>query len=328
MKNLTWLLKREFWEHRGGFFWAPLWTGVAVLALTLLGLIAGEVSLSVRMAQGHVQIDGAGGSLATLFAKSSPEQIGQAAKMLGASLLGFNMLFGIVMGFVLFVYLLGALYDDRRDRSVLFWKSLPVSDAGTVVSKALMAAVLVPLLVFGLMLATWLLLQVLFSVFVLIHGGSPWTLIWGQHDLLPLLSLSIGMLPAHMVWSLLAVGWLLLCSAAVRSKPFLWAMLIPLLVGIGNGWIGIMGIPNLPDWLLWRDAIQRMLLGTFGLSTAGSPTSTITSDALRNGHAPGWEATGTGLAAIYASPALWIGAAVGIAMIAGAVWFRRRNSEV
>ena len=39
MNNMTWLLKREFWEHRGGFFWVPLWTGVAVLTLTLLSLI-------------------------------------------------------------------------------------------------------------------------------------------------------------------------------------------------------------------------------------------------------------------------------------------------
>ncbi len=322
MNTMHWLLKREFWEHRGGFFWAPLWTGAAVLALTLLGLFAGEV----RMLQAG---DGASNSALSMlfFSEQTPGQIEHAAKLLNGSLLGVNALFGLVMGVVLFFYLLGALYDDRRDRSVLFWKSLPVSDAGTVISKALMATVLIPFLVFGLMLVTWLLLQILFSVFVLIHGGSPWTLIWGQHSLLPMLAVMLADLPAHMLWSLLAVGWLLLCSAAVRSKPFLWAVLIPVLAGIANGWIGLMGVPNLPAWFVWREGIARMLLGMLGLYGTWGQTRSVGDGALRSGSIFGWEAAGRGLGALYASPELWIGALVGIAMIAGAVWFRRRSSE-
>ncbi len=321
MNNLTWLLKREFWEHRGGFFWVPFWTGVAVLTLTLLGLLAGEVRM--------LQVDGGGSSsaISMLFSEQTPKQIEQAAQFLNGSLLGVNALFGLVMGVVLFFYLLGALYDDRRDRSVLFWKSLPVSDAGTVISKALMATVLIPILVFGLMLATWLLLQVLLSVFVLIHGGSPWALIWGQHSFLPMLAVMLADLPAHMLWSLLTVGWLLLCSAAVRSKPFLWAVLIPVLVGIANGWIGLMGVPNLPAWFVWREGIARMLLGMLGLYGAWGQTQSVGDEALRSGNIFGWDAAGRGLAALYVSPGLWIGAAIGIAMIAGAVWFRHRNSE-
>ena len=321
MNNLTWLLKREFWEHRGGFFWVPFWTGVAVLTLTLLGLLAGEVRM--------LQVNGGGSSsaISMLFSEQTPKQIEQAAQFLNGSLLGVNALFGLVMGVVLFFYLLGALYDDRRDRSVLFWKSLPVSDAGTVISKALMATVLIPIVVFGLMLATWLLLQVLLSVFVLIHGGSPWALIWGQHSFLPMLAVMLANLPAHMLWSLLTVGWLLLCSAAVRSKPFLWAVLIPVLVGIANGWIGLMGVPNLPAWFVWREGIARMLLGMLGLYGAWGQTQSVGDEALRSGNIFGWDAAGRGLAALYVSPGLWIGAAIGIAMIAGAVWFRRRNSE-
>ena len=321
MNNMIWLLKREFWEHRGGFFWVPFWTGVAVLTLTLLGLLAGEVRM--------LQVNGGGSSsaISMLFSEQTPKQIEQAAQFLNGSLLGVNALFGLVMGVVLFFYLLGALYDDRRDRSVLFWKSLPVSDAGTVISKALMATVLIPVLVFGLMLATWLLLQVLLSVFVLIHGGSPWALIWGQHSFLPMLAVMLADLPAHMLWSLLTVGWLLLCSAAVRSKPFLWAVLIPVLVGIANGWIGLMGVPNLPAWFVWREGIARMLLGMLGLYGAWGQTQSVGDEALRSGNIFGWDAAGRGLAALYVSPGLWIGALVGIAMIAGAVWFRRRNNE-
>ena len=51
-----------------------------------------------------------------------------------------------MLGFVVFFYCLGSLYDERKDRSVLFWKSLPVSDRDTVLSKALSALVVAPTL--------------------------------------------------------------------------------------------------------------------------------------------------------------------------------------
>ena len=325
MNNMTWLLKREFWEHRGGFFWVPLWTGVAVLALTLLSLIAGEVGLIVHGAHNPIEVNGVATNLREMLAHIGPQQVEQSAKMLAVSLYWLNFLFTLVIGIVLFFYLLGALYDDRRDRSALFWKSLPVSDAATVISKALMAVVLIPLLVFAIFLGTWLLLMMMMSTVVLLHGGSPWQLIWGQSNLLPLLTLQIAALPAHMLLSLLTAGWLLLCSAWVRSKPFLWAVLIPLLVGIANGWIGLMGVPNVPAYLLWGEGIKRLLLGTI----VGPPSEIVAQAAFGENHrgAVNWSITWHGVADLYATPGMWIGAAIGIAMIAGAVWFRRRNSE-
>ncbi len=326
MNNLTWLLKREFWEHRGGFFWVPLWTGVAVLALTLLSLIAGEVGLIVHGAHNPIEVNGVATNLREMLAHIGPQQVEQSAKMLAVSLYWLNFLFTLVIGIVLFFYLLGALYDDRRDRSALFWKSLPVSDAATVISKALMAVVLIPLLVFAIFLGTWLLLMMMMSTVVLLHGGSPWQLIWGQSNLLPLLTLQIAALPAHMLLSLLTAGWLLLCSAWVRSKPFLWAVLIPLLVGIANGWIGLMGVPNVPAYLLWGEGIKRLLLGTI----VGPANEIVAQAAFGKFHRDvvNWSITWHGVADLYATPGMWIGAVVGIAMIAGAVWFRRRNSEV
>ena len=325
MNNLTWLLKREFWEHRGGFFWAPVWTGIAMLTLTLLILIAGEVGLIMHGARGSINVDGVATNLREMLTHVGPQQVEQVAKAQAGSLVGLDSLFTLVIGIVLFFYLLGALYDDRRDRSVLFWKSLPVSDAGTVISKAVMAVVVIPLLVFVIFLGTWLLLLMMMSAVVLLHGGSPWQLIWGQSNLLPLLTLQIAALPAHMLLSLLTAGWLLLCSAAVRSKPFLWAVLIPVLVGIANGWIGLMGVPNVPAYLLWGEGIKRLLLGTI----VGPPNEIVAQAAFGGNHrgVVNWSITWHGVADLYATPGMWIGAAIGIAMIAAAVWFRRRNSE-
>ena len=325
MNNLTWLLKREFWEHRGGFLWAPVWTGIAQLTLTLLSVIAAEVGLIVHGSRDHIEVNGVTTNLREMLAHIGPQQVEQTAKALAVSLYWLDALFTLVIGIVLFFYLLGALYDDRHDRSALFWKSLPVSDAATVISKALMAVVLIPLLVFAIFLCTWLLLLLMMSALVLLHGGSPWQLIWGQSNLLPLLTLQIAALPAHMLLSLLTAGWLLLCSAAVRSKPFLWAVLIPILAGIANGWIGLMGVPTVSSHLLWAEGIKRLLLGTIV-----GPANTIVAEAAFGRYhrvVVDWSTTWHGVVDLYATPGLWIGAVVGIALIAGAVWFRRRSSE-
>src|SRR5690606_26540433 len=85
----------------------------------------------------------------------------------------------LVLAFVVFFYCLGALYDERKDRSVLFWKSLPVSDAQTVLSKVASAVVVAPVLAVVASLLTMLGFMLMLSVVVLVHGGNPWTLLWG-----------------------------------------------------------------------------------------------------------------------------------------------------
>ena len=160
MKTYLWLIKREFWEHRGGFVWTPIWTGVAMLALLLLGLVAAEVSMynhfgptlkmgntsTVVIKHGQVVISTENMKIPT----PGPQQLAIMHKIIPAGLLGINGLISAVIAFVLFFYLLGALYDDRRDRSILFWRSLPISDASTVLSKVLTAGLAVPLLVMAM----------------------------------------------------------------------------------------------------------------------------------------------------------------------------------
>src|SRR3546814_1893023 len=85
----------------------------------------------------------------------------------------------IVLAFVVFFYCLGALYDERKDRSVLFWKSLPVSDAQTVLSKVGSAVVVAPVLAVIASLVTMIGFMVMLSIVVLFHGGNTWTLLWG-----------------------------------------------------------------------------------------------------------------------------------------------------
>lgn len=128
--TFQWLLKREFWENRGGFVWAPVITGIiAAFFAAMGGLIATVVRSKHEM---HVD------DLAE--ASRMAGQVGDGALLVG---IGLAM---AVLTFVVFFYALGSLYDDRRDRSILFWKSLPVSDTQMVLSKLAWALLLAPLL--------------------------------------------------------------------------------------------------------------------------------------------------------------------------------------
>src|SRR3546814_1690988 len=119
----------------------------------------------------------------------------------------------IVLAFVVFVYCRGALYDERKDRSVLFWKSLPVSDAQTVLSKVASAVVVAPVLAVIASLVTMIGFMVMLSIVVLFHGGNPWTLLWGPASPLTIAAGTLAWIPVYALWALPTVGWLLLWPA-------------------------------------------------------------------------------------------------------------------
>ncbi|PJA42965.1 MAG: hypothetical protein CO182_00975, partial [Lysobacterales bacterium CG_4_9_14_3_um_filter_62_6] len=134
MNAFVTLLKREFWEHRGGFLWAPLVVISVFVMITLMGLTIGEAHIGGR----NMQISGM--PIAQMLESASIEKQAEITQGIQIGLASMAMLVQIVLGFVLFFYLLGALFDDRKDRSILFWKSMPVSDLQTVASKVASAA--------------------------------------------------------------------------------------------------------------------------------------------------------------------------------------------
>src|SRR3546814_5682810 len=82
-----------------------------------------------------------------------------------------------VLGFVVFFYCLGALYDDRRDRSILFWKSLPISDTSTVLSKVVSATVLAPIIAVITGIIVGMLQLLILAVTLSFHGVNVWQLL-------------------------------------------------------------------------------------------------------------------------------------------------------
>jgi ABC-2 type transport system permease protein len=137
---------------------------------------------------------------------------------------------GLILGtgFIVGIfYSLDALYGERRDRSILFWKSLPVSDLTTVLSKATVGVVILPLLSFVITVATQLIMLLLSTAVVRASGLDVATL-WAKVALLQTsLMLLYHLVTVHILWYAPIYGWLLLVSAWARRAPFLWAVLPP-----------------------------------------------------------------------------------------------------
>jgi ABC-2 type transport system permease protein len=318
MNNMKWLLRREFWENKGGLFWAPIFTGGIYLGLMIMALLVGQMSVN----RAHIKINNL--NLNELVGKITPEIREHIYAGTELSLYMIAGLFAVVLFWVLLFYCLGSLYDDRRDRSVLFWKSLPVSDRATVGSKALTALVLAPTLSTLAAIATGFGFLALLSVYVGLHGVNPFPLLWAKVAPAKVGLHLLATLPVQALWALPTVGWLMLCSSWAKSKPFLWAVAVPVASGIMVSWFDLMQSLSVPDSWYWKNVVARLLLsivpGTWLDSSNISDDFQGPQDVLRLFD------LGTTYATL-AMPSLWIGAVAGIAMMVGAVYFRRKRDE-
>jgi ABC-2 type transport system permease protein len=314
------LLRREFWENKGGFFWAPIITGIIASVFATIGMVVATIFIQKAKSNGdfhdHFKIDNMEGF--------------KAIGAFGDGILANGMILSmLVMIFVVFFYTLGSLYDERRDRSVLFWKSLPVSDIEVVLSKAAWALVLAPLmgLVVGVFigLAMWLIA----AAGMALNGIPGMSAFFTESHAFRIVGQFFSVLPVYIMWSVPTVGWLMLCSAWSRRFPFLWAVMIPLLgcamlsmTGLivntitgaefphGDIWyvVVLRGLGSLIPLLWYVNAVdgETVLKGTEGVSPQLDLSST-------------WAAFGT--------LDMWLGVAIGAAMIFLAIRLRRWRDE-
>lgn len=142
MKTMKWLLRREFWEHKGALAWAPLI--VSALMTVLVGTMAAYGGSQGKLTNNITIIKQDGVVTKTIFHAIPAEQQQMMANTVADMYLAAAFPLMLMMAVIAFFYCLSAMHDERRDRSILFWKSLPVSDAQTVLSKVLTAAVVIP----------------------------------------------------------------------------------------------------------------------------------------------------------------------------------------
>ena len=144
-----------------------------------------------------------------------------------------TMLLMLIAFIVGVFYCLDALYGERRDRSILFWKSLPVSDLTAVLSKASIPLLILPLIVFAVTLALHLTMRLLTLAILVVTGVGAAT-VW---DRLPLFQMELVLLYSLIVvalWHAPVYCWLLLVSGWARRATFLWAVLPPLALAVAE----------------------------------------------------------------------------------------------
>jgi ABC-2 type transport system permease protein len=323
MKTFYWLVKREFWEHRGGFFRAPIITACIMLVINLMILIAAEV-----MANHHGEgINFNGNNFDQMLSDAMNGHLEQVGTGLDIVMYSSTLLIGTVLGFVVFFYCLGALYDDRRDRSILFWKSLPVSNTSTVLSKVFSATVIAPAVCFVVGIICGIAMLFMYAIALSLHGINVWGLLKLAHPFSVALNM-LGSIPLYLLWSLPAVGWLMMCSAWSRSKPFLWAVLLPIGAVLILGWFSAMGFKIFSGQTLLY--LPFRILGSVfpgGWLIPGGNKVLITARIHDNPADPLNILNIQHAIFALTSPDIWIGAAVGAAMISAAIWLRRWRDD-
>ena len=277
-RRVYWSVKREVWESRSIYI-APL----AVAAVILLGFFVSAIRLpaKVREASGMTPLQ-----LGDMFAQ--PYDIAALALM-------------AVTLVVAAFYCLDALHGERRDRSILFWKSLPVSDLMTVLSKATIPLLLLPLITFLITVALHVSMLLLSAAILLVSGQSLAIL---SHLRLGIrwIALLYHLLIGHGLYYAPFYGWFLLVSAWARRGTFLWAVLPPLAIGV-------------LEKILFNTSHFGELIGDrFGIGGSNSKASGMFA----------MIADSSGLS----SPGLWIGLLLTAIFLFAAVQLRRRQGPV
>ncbi len=282
-QTLYWSIRRELWENPS-IYVAPLIAAIVFL----FGFFISTLSLRHRM-HGVWPLDPAYGH--DVFASRY--------ELAGALIMGTALIVGIF-------YSLDALYGERRDRTIFFWKSLPVSDLITVLSKLAIPLVILPLLSFAITVATQFVMLLMSSV-ILAGSGVNIGGLWRDASFL---NVSVGLLyhllTVHGLWYAPIYGWLLLVSAWAPRAPFLFAFLPPFV---------IYGVEKLAfNTSYFLAMIQNRLIG---------PTNAITPNAAP----PDFMATLIPHH-FFDSPGLWTGLLVAAVFLFGAVRLRRNQGPI
>ena len=265
---MVWSVRRELWENRS-IYVAPL-------------IVAAVIAFASLLAVRH---------------NLQPDKLAAHDELVAGVLMGTTLIVAIF-------YCLDALYGERRDRSILFWKSMPVTDWTAVLSKMAVPMVVLPVVTFVLTIVTQLIMLLAASAYLSMKGQSAAAL-WN----LPWLQMSSGMLyhlvTVHSLYYAPIFGWLLLVSAWAKRVPFLWAFLPLATIGF----------------------IEKIVFNTthFAAMLGSRISGGMETGPAKGGMMMLWPAHPL---EFLTRPGLWIGLAIAATCVAGAVRLRRYRDPI
>lgn len=280
-----WSVRRELWEN-GWIYFAPL----AAAGALLFGFLFTLIRFPAKMR-----------TLSMLDAAHYREAIVAHYDIVA----GLLMVIAILMDVF---YCIDALYGERRDRSILFWKSLPVSDFTTVMAKASIPFVVVPLLTTAIAVGTQFIMLLLSSA-VLLGSGMSVAPYWASLEVPRMWWLLFyHIVTAHTLWPAPIYCWFLLVSGSARRAPFLWAVVPPFVIG----------------------GLERIVFGTwhFGRLLGARFIGDTSTAARASDMFPTNPMTHITPGTFLSTPGLWIGLVIAAAFLAAAVRLRRDRDPV
>jgi ABC-2 type transport system permease protein len=273
-----WSVRSELWANRSLFI-APL----AVAGIALLGFLVATIGRSL----------------------STPDLTLRRSILEEPYHFSTALVMGAAFIAALF-YCLEALHAERLDRSILFWKSLPVSDLTTVLSKMSIPFFVVPALAYVITLGLHWIMLVLSSAILLRSGLSAGAL-WGQVEMFDM-QLLYHLFTVHVLWYAPIYAWMILVSGWARRAVFLWVGLPPLAIFALEKFA--FNTMHFASWLQYRFSGPQMF--EFPDAHSNAMHSMVHMD----------------LANFLSAPGLWTGFVMAAIFLAAAVRLRRYQGPV
>ncbi|MGY6630225.1 MAG: hypothetical protein ACXIUL_04370 [Wenzhouxiangella sp.] len=311
LRTLLSLMRRELWESPVSMKWLPLGIGLLTILMTLLTLaMAARVDNHLASTQDVLR----------WLAETDHEQL---KLIVTGFLFSTSTIFFQFMLLLIIFYLAGSLFDDRKDRSILFWKSLPVSDGMVVASKLATACLLIPLIFLVAIILTHLVLLLIASGLALSAGVNPITTIWLPASLPYLWSVMAAGLLVQALWLLPIYAWLLFCSSWAPRLPILIAIGIPAVIAIVQHSWSLLSAFSLPSINLGLIMLRRLGSSMLPMSANlqlenGLENIQFDEDLFMRFSSLNHYLLGLDL---------WIGVVLALPLLFAAVWFRRRATD-
>jgi len=307
MRKFMTQVKREFWECRTSFIKTPMIAAGVLMGLLLLGIVPWHQKVAGFIKHQQSENPAAATLGSEVFSGLNNHQtITTDPGYLTYGLAAVYSIFAAILLLVLAFYFVDALYSDRRDQSILFWKSMPVSERSAILSKLATGLIGAPAL-YGI---AALVTGTFFLFTFMIYAGAIWNIPVPSAGamVLTLFKCSLGLLLGWCfmaLWYLPLFCWLLLCSAFVRKTPFLMALGAPLALIVLEKWV-------LGSHHTFVILVKQIAAGIYNLELLLNTPQNLADQ----------------LTSTATAPQFWIGLAVSAGFLSACVWLRTNRWEL
>ena len=218
MKLLITLIKRELQEYKVGLIYAPFIVAF-ILSLVIVLVYFGVADIKTNEFNFSTSVYENGEAVEWMRAATVDQKV--AVIRSGLIVLGFPIAF--VMIFAVLSYSLGTFFEERKDKSIIFWRSLPISDLKTVLSKVFVVVFVAPLIILPALIFLHVVALLSASIYFAVADIVPFTWIWNAYSIVDWFRI-IFSLWMQLLWSLPILAWLMLAGAYSR-KPIVAAIL-------------------------------------------------------------------------------------------------------